>query len=142
MRLVLVLILLLTSAELATAECGDHGDPGYRGPDGICVEWCQLERRCGSGVRGKCVPERVSPIIVALQSITPGDPSLPPCRGCGCKRGPGYRAPNGRCVAWKELAKVCGSPPTTRCTAELIAVTADETAAAQAEYAARMSACR
>lgn len=40
------------------------------------------------------------------------------CSGCGCKGGPGYRGPNGKCVGWKALNKVCGSPPTTRCTAE------------------------
>lgn len=40
------------------------------------------------------------------------------CEGCGCKGGPGYRGPNGQCVGWKRLNKVCGTPPTTRCTAE------------------------
>ena len=40
------------------------------------------------------------------------------CQGCGCKGGPGYRAPNGQCIGWKRLHKVCGTPPTTRCTAE------------------------
>jgi hypothetical protein len=40
------------------------------------------------------------------------------CEGCGCKGGPGYRGPNGQCVAWKRLNKVCSSPPTTRCSAE------------------------
>lgn len=40
------------------------------------------------------------------------------CEGCGCKGGPGYRASNGRCVGWKQLNKVCGTPPTARCTAE------------------------
>lgn len=37
------------------------------------------------------------------------------CRGCGCKGGPGYRGPNGRCVGFKNLKKICGDPPTTRC---------------------------
>lgn len=40
------------------------------------------------------------------------------CHGCGCKGGPGYRGPNGQCVGWNRLNKVCGSPPTTRCIAE------------------------
>lgn len=35
--------------------------------------------------------------------------------GCGSRGGPGYRGPDGRCVGWKALNKVCGSPPTTRC---------------------------
>ena len=38
---------------------------------------------------------------------------------CGSKGGPGYRAPNGRCVAWAEIGRICGKPPTTRCTAEI-----------------------
>lgn len=37
------------------------------------------------------------------------------CEGCGCKGGPGYRAPNGKCVGFNNLAKLCGTPPETRC---------------------------
>jgi hypothetical protein len=37
---------------------------------------------------------------------------------CGDKGGPGYRAPSGRCVGWADIGKTCGSPPSTRCTAE------------------------
>lgn len=40
------------------------------------------------------------------------------CKGCGCKGGPGYRGPNGQCVGWAQLNKVCGTPPSTRCGAE------------------------
>jgi hypothetical protein len=40
------------------------------------------------------------------------------CTGCGCKGGPGFRGPTGRCVSYKQLDTVCGSPPTTRCTFE------------------------
>lgn len=47
------------------------------------------------------------------------------CQGCGCRGGPGYRGPNGKCVGWKQLNKVCGSPPTTRCTAEGPALSAN-----------------
>lgn len=50
------------------------------------------------------------------------------CSGCGCKGGPGYRGPNGRCVGWSELAKVCGSPPTTSCKAEIADPSAHEAA--------------
>lgn len=35
--------------------------------------------------------------------------------GCGEAGGPGYRAPNGRCVGWASLARTCGDPPGTRC---------------------------
>ncbi len=45
-------------------------------------------------------------------------PDRPACRGCGCKGGPGYRAPDGRCASFANLAAVCGTPPTTRCTFE------------------------
>jgi len=45
-------------------------------------------------------------------------PDRPACRGCGCKGGPGYRGPNGKCVGFKNLTKVCGDPPDQRCTFE------------------------
>jgi hypothetical protein len=44
-------------------------------------------------------------------------PDRPACTGCGCKGGPGYRSPDGHCVGFKELDKVCGNPP-TRCVFE------------------------
>jgi hypothetical protein len=141
-RLLLVLLFLLVATGMALADCGDAGDPGYRGPDGACVDWCSLEHTCGVGVRGKCRPEKVSPIILALQSIRRGDPSLPACRQCGCKKGPGYRNLRGKCVGWNDLARTCGSPPTLRCTPELVQIEADAAAAAEAEYAARIGACR
>ncbi len=45
-------------------------------------------------------------------------PERPPCEGCGCKGGPGYRGPDGRCVSFKKLDRVCGDPPTTHCVFE------------------------
>ncbi len=33
------------------------------------------------------------------------------CDGCGCRGGPGYRGPDGHCVGWAKLNKVCGNPP-------------------------------
>lgn len=50
-------------------------------------------------------------------------------RGCGSRGGPGYRGPDGRCVGWANIGRVCGSPPTTRCTAEAPAADADQAAA-------------
>jgi hypothetical protein len=47
---------------------------------------------------------------------------------CGVRGGPGYRRPNGKCVGWEELGRVCGSPPTTRCTPEQTAPAADDAA--------------
>ncbi len=40
------------------------------------------------------------------------------CSGCGCRGGPGYRGPDGRCVGWSQLNSKCGNPPTSRCTYE------------------------
>jgi hypothetical protein len=37
---------------------------------------------------------------------------------CGDRGGPGYRSQTGRCVGWADIGKTCGSPPSTRCTAE------------------------
>jgi len=37
---------------------------------------------------------------------------------CGSKGGPAFRGPNGRYVGLAELASVCGTPPTTRCSYE------------------------
>lgn len=37
------------------------------------------------------------------------------CNYCGCKGGPGYRALDGKCVGKRNITKVCGSPPSTRC---------------------------
>ena len=47
-----------------------------------------------------------------------GCPELPPCRSCGCRGGPGYRGPDGRCVGFRELERICGSPPERRCVFE------------------------
>ena len=46
-------------------------------------------------------------------------PERPPCKGCGCKGGPGYRInAAGKCVGFKALNAKCGDPPTLRCTFE------------------------
>lgn len=140
-RLMLALVFVLASAGMALADCGDAGDPGYRGPDGSCVDWCHFEKTCG--LKGtSCRPEQVSRTIMILQGIIRGDPSLPRCHGCGCKGGPGYRGPSGNCVGWDRLNDVCGSPPTRRCAAENIAPSAEEVAEAEADYAARRGNCR
>jgi hypothetical protein len=42
-----------------------------------------------------------------------------PCSGCGCKGGPGYRhVETQRCVGFRQLDALCGSPPTARCVPE------------------------
>jgi hypothetical protein len=45
-------------------------------------------------------------------------PDRPPCEKCGCKGGSGYRAPDGHCVGFRELTKICGAYPHTLCTFE------------------------
>ena len=42
----------------------------------------------------------------------------PPCKGCGCEGGPGYRARDGHCAGFRERDKVCGVPPDTNCVFE------------------------
>ncbi len=45
-------------------------------------------------------------------------PAALACSGCGCRGGPGYRGPDGRCVGFAALDRVCGVPPETRCAKE------------------------
>jgi hypothetical protein len=50
------------------------------------------------------------------------------CNWCGCKGGPGYRIQEsagpryarqfGKCVSHRDLARICGTPPTTHCAYE------------------------
>jgi len=54
---------------------------------------------------------------IALAAILCGVPGVA-IAACGDRGGPGYRGPDGRCVGWASLARVCGSPPSQRCTAE------------------------
>jgi hypothetical protein len=53
---------------------------------------------------------------------------------CGDRGGPGYRGPSGRCVGWADIGRTCGSPPTTRCTAERVS-TGSEVAAEHGQKA-------
>jgi hypothetical protein len=39
-------------------------------------------------------------------------------KGCGCKGGPGWRAPEGTCVPEAKLAEVCGSQAGAPCKLE------------------------
>ena len=56
-------------------------------------------------------------VILAAITLT----GVPALAACGDRSGPGYRGPNGKCVGWAELGRICGSPPTTRCNAENVA---------------------
>lgn len=68
---------------------------------------------------------RLSPTIAILAAILIPTTALP---ACGDRGGPGYRGPSGRCVGWADIGRTCGSPPTTRCTAENISEGADSAA--------------
>lgn len=40
--------------------------------------------------------------------------SAPPCRGCGCKGGPGWRhIATGSCVGFRDIDQKCGRPPSS-----------------------------
>lgn len=54
--------------------------------------------------------------------------SAPALSKCGTRGGPGYRDASGNCVGWDAIARQCGSPPTTHCTAERVANGADDAA--------------
>lgn len=57
-------------------------------------------------------------LAVAARSALAFCPERPPCHGCGCKGGPGYRGPDGKCVGYRELARKCGPPPHAPCVFE------------------------
>ncbi|WP_246251990.1 hypothetical protein [Ancylobacter pratisalsi] len=57
----------------------------------------------------------VTGLLLLTVPVHAACPARPPCKGCGCKGGPGYRGPDGNCVSFKNLSRVCGNPPKTRC---------------------------
>lgn len=77
--------------------------------------------------------------LVALAIVFTAMDAMAQCSGCGCRGGPGYRGPNGQCVSWASIGRVCGSPPTTRCKAEGPNAGAEEAAKQGAERARRRS---
>jgi hypothetical protein len=48
-------------ASSAFATCGTRGGPGYRGPDGKCVGWAEIGKKCGSPPSLRCAPELAQP---------------------------------------------------------------------------------
>lgn len=53
----------------------------------------------------------------------------PALAACGDNGGPGYRNSSGKCVGWEALARQCGNPPTTKCTAERVTSGTDDAVA-------------
>ena len=74
--------ILLLAASSAFSACGDRGGPGYRAPDGRCVSWADLERKCGNPPTTRCTPEMADN---APKAVVPGaqllTPSIPPPAG-------------------------------------------------------------
>jgi hypothetical protein len=58
-QMLMILVALVVST-FAEAACGDRGGPGYRGPDGKCLSWQDLGRKCGSPPTTNCTPENVA----------------------------------------------------------------------------------
>src|SRR5262245_58647609 len=56
-------------------------------------------------------------LAIVIVTITP----VLAAAACGTRGGPGYRGPDGKCVGWEAMGRVCGSPPTARCTPEYVA---------------------
>nr|WP_294550725.1 hypothetical protein [uncultured Rhodopila sp.] len=77
-------------------------------------------KRCFARMRAAALPFLALLIMAAQPAATAdgGCPERPPCNGCGCRGGPGYRGPDGQCVGYRALDGVCGTPPTERCTFE------------------------
>jgi hypothetical protein len=66
---VVLALLLLPSAAFAT--CGTRGGPGYRGPDGHCVSWANIDKVCGTD-RSRCQAENTvaaPPIAAATKPL-------------------------------------------------------------------------
>lgn len=73
----------------------------------------------------------------AVQALSLGVCSAS-CRGCGCKGGPGYRAPNNECVGFNNINSVCGPPPHAGCRRECAPVTVQCAAFGRAAVASRL----
>ncbi len=102
--------------------CGCRGGPGYRDKNGSCVSYINLISICGkdySNCKKECADTElicISPTNVsndATKNSAVGSPA------CDRSEEPTVRGPNGECVKQNEVRRVCGAPPTSRCTIEL-----------------------
>jgi len=62
MHLAVRVIAAATFIGDAFAACGTRGGPGYRGPDGKCVGWADIGRKCGNPPSTRCTPEQAQPL--------------------------------------------------------------------------------
>jgi len=85
-----------------------------------------MGRNGASGADRRVRPWRLWLLLPVAAMLTmaadlPPDAACPPnrtCHGCGCAGGPGYRGPDGHCVGYRALERICGTPPTEHCTFE------------------------
>ncbi len=81
-------------------------------------------RKAGHSSKGKCGWAALALfafwalLVAGPIAVSAACAERPACKGCGCKGGPGYRGPDGRCAGFKALESVCGTPPETRCVFE------------------------
>ena len=54
-------------------------------------------------------------LVLGLGIVMAGDVAV---AACGSRGGPAFRGPDGKCIGWAALSRVCGTPPTTNCTYE------------------------
>jgi hypothetical protein len=93
-------------------------NPARAHPGGLNASGCHTKRSTGEyhcHRKGAALP------LVGKSKTRKKTPceDFPPCRGCGCKGGPGYRSnQTGKCVGYKQLNAECGNPPTTGCSFE------------------------
>jgi hypothetical protein len=83
-------------------------------PGGLNKEGCHNNRKTGEyhchRKTGQAQP------LLSKPTTKKACQNFPPCQGCGCKGGPGYRSrQTGKCVGYKQINSECGSPPTTNC---------------------------
>ena len=69
--LTLTAALVIALPSIASATCGTRGGPGFRGPDGKCQSWAEVQRNCGLD-GSRCQREQVNPLFPKL-GTTPSD---------------------------------------------------------------------
>jgi len=67
-------------------------------------------------------------LSVSLFMVVQVLPASSAFAACGDNGGPGYRNQAGKCVGWEALARQCGNPPSSKCTAERVAEGSQEAA--------------
>src|SRR5262245_26293669 len=77
-----------------------------------------------NGALARADGERLCPsmseaLVTKVAAFIKGKGQCPTsCSGCGCKGGPGFRAADGKCVAWAEVLSKCGRKPHSGCRRE------------------------